>query len=409
MSKKIETVIIGGGQGGLATSYFLEQQGREHVVLEASSRPAHAWRNDRWDSFTLVTPNWAFRLPGAEYSGPDPDGFMPRQEVVERFERYIDDFRLPIHFNVRALSIEPDGSGYRIETDHGTWQAPNVVVATGLFQRPRIPAWSAGVPAEFLQLPSGRYRNPEALPPGAVLVAGSGQSGCQIAEELYQAGRKVYLCVGSAGRAPRRYRGRDVNAWLNDAGFMSRTPDKLPSLKDRFTSNPQVSGKDGGHTLNLHQFYRDGVVLLGRIKDVHDGTIYLAGDLKENLAKSDALEENILKMIDGYIEKSGIDAPQEVIPKLLDGYAAPEIPTLDLKAAGISTIIWSQGYTFDFSLVKLPVFDEAGFPVTEGGITRYPGLYFAGLPWLPGQNTGLLLGVGETAERVAVDIQKRGR
>jgi putative flavoprotein involved in K+ transport len=407
MTKKIETVIIGGGQGGLATSYFLTLQGREHIVLEAANKPAHAWRNDRWDSFTLVTPNWAFRLPGAEYAGPDPDGFMPRQEVVNRFERYVDDYQLPVQFGVRALAVKPIDPGYRVETDRGEWEAVNVVVATGLFQKPRIPAWSAGLPADLVQLPCGRYRNPEALPPGAVLVAGSGQSGCQIAEELYQAGRKVYLCVGSAGRAPRRYRGRDVNAWLYDSGFMNRTPDQLPSPQARFSSNPQVTGKDGGHTLNLHQFYRDGVVLLGRLQTAQDGVVHLAGDLKENLAKGDALEENIVKMIDGYIEKAGIDAPQETLPNLQDGYSAPEIRDLDLKAAGITAIIWSQGYTFDFGLVKAPVFDEAGFPLTEGGITRYPGLYFAGMPWLPGQSTGLLLGVGENAKRVAADIVAR--
>lgn len=408
MTQKIETVIIGGGQGGLATSYYLAKQGGEHTVLEAADKPAHAWRNDRWDSFTLVTPNWAFRLPGAEYSGPDPDGYLPRKEIVERFEHYVDDNSLPVQFGIRVLAVMPEAKGYRVVTDQGQWEAANVVVATGMYQKPKIPAWNADIPEYILQLHSGKYRNPEALPPGAVLVTGSGQSGCQIAEELYQAGRKVYLCVGSAGRAPRRYRGRDLVAWLFDSGFMSRTAVQLSSPQARFSSNPLVTGKDGGHTLNLHQMYRDGVVLLGRLQGAQDGTIFTAGDLKENLAKSDALEGNIVRMVDEYIEKKGIDAPREILPNLQDGYTAPGALSLDLKAHGISTILWSQGYTFDFSMVKLPVFDEAGFPLTESGITRYPGLYFAGLPWMPGQKSGLLVGVGEQANRLATHIAERG-
>jgi putative flavoprotein involved in K+ transport len=259
----------------------------------------------------------------------------------------------------------------------------------------------------MLQITSGQYRNPEALPPGAVLVAGSGQSGCQIAEELLQAGRKVYLCTGTAGRAPRRYRGRDVFKWLQLTGFIARTKDQLPSAQARFAGNPQVSGKDGGHTLDLHQFYRDGMVLLGHLRGFQDGALQLAGDLKENLAKVDAMEANIVKMIDGYIQREGIEAPEESLPSLQDGYASPDPLTLDLASAGITTILWAQGFTFDFSMVHLPVFDEAGFPQAPRGISASPGLYFAGLPWLPGQDTGIFLGVGETAASIAEDISRR--
>jgi len=408
MSEHIETIIIGGGQGGLSTSYYLTRQGREHIVLDAAEAAAQPWRHDRWDSFTLVTPNWSFRLPGGEYDGPDPDGYMPRAEVVERLERYIEKHRLPVQFGVRALSVEPSDSGYRVSTDNGAWQARNVVVATGLFQKPKFPPWSKDFPASILQNPSGQYRNPDALPPGAILVVGSAQSGCQIAEELLEAGRKVYLCTGSAGRIPRRYRGRDVIEWLDRCGFLAHTPDQLPSPQARFAGNPQLSGKAGGHSLNLHQFYPDGMTLLGRLQGVNDGVIHLAEDLKENLKKSDALEVNIVKLIDEYIEKAGIEAPEEMLTALQDGYSAPEILSLDLIAAGISTVIWALGYTFDFSLVKLPVFDEAGFPQTQGGVTRYPGLYFAGLPWLPGQSTGLFLGVAENAAVVADHILSRG-
>ncbi len=406
MTEKIETMIIGGGQGGLSVSYYLTRQEREHVVLESAAQAGNAWRNDRWDSFTLVTPNWSFRLPGAEYQGDVPHGFMPKDEIVACFERYVAQFRLPVRYGVRALSVAPENGGYRVETDQGRWRAKNVVVATGLFQTPKTLTGAASLNPEVFQVPSGQYRRPELLPPGGVLVVGSGQSGCQIAEELYQAGRQVYLCVGSAGRAPRRYRGRDTYEWLYLSKFLDRTPDQLPSPRARFAGNPQISGKNGGHTLNLHQFYRDGVTLLGRLQEIRDGCAVLAPDLKENLAKADQLEANMIKGIDGYIAKNGIDAPEDRLPVIDDGYQAPEITTLDLEQVGIGAVIWALGYSFDFSLVKLPVLDDAGFPITERGVTRFPGLYFAGLPWLPGQKSGLLLGVGEQAAWIASMIEK---
>ncbi|HMN63046.1 MAG TPA: NAD(P)-binding domain-containing protein [Anaerolinea sp.] len=406
MNTTIETIIIGGGQGGLAVSYFLGAAGREHIVLEKAAQPGNAWRNDRWDSFTLVTPNWSFRLPGAEYTGDQPGGYMPRVEIVRRFEAYVQDHRLPVEFGVTAESVEADGAGYRVRTSQGELHARNVVVATGLFQRPKIPAYAAQIPASILQVHSGKYRNPAALPPGAVLVAGAGQSGCQIAEELYQSGREVYLSTGKAGRTPRHYRGKDIYEWVDLTGFINRTSTQLPSPQMRFASNPQITGKDGGHTLNLHQFARDGVHLLGRLVNSQDGSLILAPDLMQNLAASDALEKRLVEMIDQYILKMGLDLPEEALPDLKDGYNSPIIERLALAEAGISTVIWAIGYDFDFDLVRLPVFDEAGFPITQGGVTRFPGLYFAGLPWLPGQKTGLLLGVGEQARSVAADIMR---
>jgi len=409
--RSVETLIVGGGQAGLSLSYYLTRQGRDHLVCEQASRPGHAWRSDRWDSFTLVTPNWSFQLPGAEYNGPDPDGFMPRDEVVQRFERYVGQYSLPVEFGLRVLSVEAapgqGTSGYRVVTDQDEYRARNVAIATGLFQKPKIPPFGAGLPADILQIPSGQYRNPEQLPPGAVLVVGSGQSGCQIAEELYQSGRKVYLSTGSAGRAPRCYRGRDVFDWLNRSGFLNRTLAQLPSPQARFDANPQLTGKNGGHTLNLHQFYRDGVALLGRTQAVQDRRIFFALDRNENLAKADQVEAMICEHIDGFIRTQGLNAPEEQLPSLQDGFAAPDIISLDLRAADIRSVIWALGYSFDFGLVKLPVFDDFAFPQTERGVTGYPGLYFLGLPWLPGQITGLLFGVGEQAAYVAEHIDKQ--
>jgi putative flavoprotein involved in K+ transport len=255
-----------------------------------------------------------------------------------------------------------------------------------------------------LQLHSDEYRNPAALPPGAILVVGSGQSGCQITEELYQSGRKVYLCTSSAGRVPRRYRGQDIVWWLDRSGFFDRTADRLPSPKDRFAANPHLSGKDGGHTLNLHQFARDGVTLFGHIQGAQEGKIWLAPNLRENLARSDRAEAETLKMIDDYIQSMGLDAPPEELKKLEDGYAAEVLTEFDLRRAGIATVIWAVGYQFDFSLVGLPVVDDFGYPLQNQGMTAYPGLYFLGLPWLRTFKSGLLFGVGQDAALVATKI-----
>jgi putative flavoprotein involved in K+ transport len=406
----IETVIIGGGQAGLAASYYLQAKKCEHLILEKNTRPGHVWTDERWDSFTIVTPNWAMLMPGSEYKGFDPDGYMPRDEVGVFFEQYVKNHNLPIRYRTIVTSIEkPNGRGYLVTTDHGDYWADNVIMATGLFQTPQIPDFAANLLANILQLHSGQYRNPDTLPPGAVLVVGSAQSGCQIAEELYHSGRKVYLSVGSAGRAPRRYRGKDVFEWLLLAGFFDRTVNKLPSPRAKFAGNPHLSGKNGGHTLNLHQFARDGIKLVGRISGAWDGRISLTPNLNENLAKVDKFEADLIKTIDEYIQMNGLDVPNEELPQLQDGYAADEPHELDLRAADIKTIIWAAGYSFDFSLVRLPVTDGDGYPVQQRGVTQFPGLYFVGLPWLHKYKSGLLVGVGEDAEYIAAQIPIRNR
>jgi putative flavoprotein involved in K+ transport len=408
MTEHIDTIIVGGGQGGLSTSYHLTQQGREHVILEQAGQVAEVWRN-RWNSFTLITPNWMIRLPGAEYQGEDPDGFTARDEVVAYFEEYTERFDLPIRYGIRVTSVEPIEAGYRVSTDEAEFEAANVVIATGMYQQPKIPPFSTNLPSEIRQLHSSEYRNPETLPDGAVLVVGSAQSGCQIAEELYQSGRKVYLSVGSAARVPRRYRGKDVTRWFDELGFYDRTVDQLPSPKAKFAGSVHGTGKDGGHTINLHQFARDGVVLIGHIQDVQEDRIELAPDLTENLAKADKFEADLVKQVDEYVEKIGLDMPIETLPELRDGYEAEVILELDLKSVGITSVIWATGYKFDFSMVKLSVFDEDGYPVQKRGVTEYPGLYFVGLPFLHTGKSGLLSGVGDDAAHVVSAIATSGK
>jgi putative flavoprotein involved in K+ transport len=406
MDEKLQTIIIGGGQAGLSLSYFLTNQGHEHVVFEKAERIGEAWRNHRWDSFNLLTPNWTFLLPGAEYQENQPDAFMAKSEVVRRFEDYTEKYHLPVKYstNVNLVETAAEGKYYRVHTGEQAFLAKNVIMATGLFQKAKIPGFSARIPGSILQLESGQYRSPQALPPGAVLVVGSAQSGCQIAEELNLAGRKVYLSTGSAGRFPRRYRGKDGMYWAKQIGFFDRTPDNLPSPRARFAGNPHLSGKDGGHAINLHQFCRDGIQLLGHFRGFESGKLTAAPDLKDNLTRADQVEANFFRMFDEYIAREAIDAPKEELNQLIDGFGSPEILSLDLGKENIGVIIWACGFSFDFSFVRFPVFDEFGYPVTTRGKTRFPGLYFLGLPWLYKFKSGLLMGVGEDAAYLADQI-----
>lgn len=399
MSEAIENIIIGAGQAGLSISYLLTQRGRQNLILEQEAQVGAAWRSKRWDSFHLVTPNWQLRLPGAEYEGAEPDAFMPRDEVIDYIERYRERFRLPVRCGVKATAVERTAGGYRISTDAGTFEATNVVVATGSFQHPKLPAFAADLAPDITQLHSSRYRNPDALPDGAVLVVGSGQSGCQIADELVRSGRKVYLSVGSAGRLPRRHRGRDTVWWLNKLGFYDRTVDKLPSPAARFAGNPHLTGVRG-RTLNLHQFARDGMALLGHIESARGDKIILRPDLKESLAKADKFAADIIKAFDDYIAQNGLDAPPEPPLEMRDGYDLEIIRELDLRSAGISTVLWATGYSFDYSLVKLPVLDPYGYPIHTRGITEHPGLYFVGLHWMHTLKSGLFFGVGDDAAHI---------
>lgn len=347
MTEHINTIVIGAGQAGLAASYYLKQQNRSHVVLE-KQRIGEAWRSGKWDSFTLVSPNWTLRLPGFHYTGDHPDGFFTRDEVVQYLEDYVRLFNPPVQTGVQVTCVRSTTDGLLVETNKGAFAAHNVIVATGAFQKPRIPAYAAQIAPHIHQIHSSQYRHPTRLPPGAVLVVGSGQSGCQITEELYQQGRKVYLCTGKAARLPRRYRGREIFHWVDALGLFDQTVDKLASPADRFEANPQLTGKGGGRSLNLHQFALDGVTLLGRLQDASGSKIAIAGDLRENLAIADKPEIEIKQAIDSYIEQNGLQAPQEEpLPQLRAGYDCEIITELDLDAAGITSIVWAMGYKVD--------------------------------------------------------------
>jgi putative flavoprotein involved in K+ transport len=407
-TEQIDVVIVGGGQAGLALSYYLTGQGREHLILELG-RIVESWRSKRWDSLRLIAPNWSLRLPGFTYSGDDQDGFMGKDEVVSHLETYARSFGAPVREGVRVTAIErsPADTHFLVRTQDASFRASQVVLATGALQQPRVPACAAALPPDIMQVVAPDYRNPQSLPPGAVLVVGSGETGCQIAEELIRAGRRVFLAGGRSWWAPRRYRGRDAAAWGRLVGWFERTVDALPPGERTGQSNPQLTGSDGGHDISGHTLAREGVQLLGRLQDLRDGRVFFAADLAANLAWGDEQARNWLYTIDDLIAEQGLEAPSEDWPQdlLTTDPISRQAPTeLNLADVGISTVIWAMGYRPDFVWVGLSILDTEGYPIQRRGVTSVPGLFILGLDWLHTAKSGLFAGVGEDAAYLAEQI-----
>lgn len=396
-----DVIIVGGGQAGLSISYCLKERKIEHIVFEKRSI-GYAWRNQRWDSFCLVTPNWQCRLPGFSYAGDDPHGFMVRDDIVRYIEAYARSFNPPILEHVTVQRLRQDSpERFHLTTSIGEYTASQVVVATGGYHRPKIPQFSARLPESVLQLHSSQYKNPDSLPEGAVLVVGTGQSGCQIAEDLHLAGRQVHLCVGGAPRSPRRYRGKDVVDWLDQMGYYDIPIDRHPQRESvRHKTNHYVTGRDGGREIDLRHFAQEGMRLYGRLQDIRGGQLQFDGTLKKNLDQADAVAESIKRTIDTFIEKNGLDAPPA---KPYDPVWEPQQETLslDFEAAGITTVIWCIGYQLDFSWIDVPVFDGRGYPSHNRGVTPIAGLYFLGLPWLYTWGSGRFSGIADDARYLA--------
>jgi len=402
--------VIGGGQAGLSMSYHLLQHGIDHIVIEAG-QAGHEWRDRRWDSFCLVTPNWMCRLPGFPYQGPDPDGFMARDEIIAYLDGYLKSCEFPLSENTTATRLRRGRDGrFHLVTTVGELTAGQVVVATGPYQVPRVPRLAERVPEGVAQLHSSAYRAPSQLPDGAVLVVGTGQSGCQIAEDLHLAGRAVHLSVGSAPRVARRYRGKDVVAWLDEMGYYRRpVTDFADADSVRLRANHYVTGRDGGHDIDLRAFATQGMRLYGRLaRTATDGTLTFADDLALNLDAADAVSQSIKDSIDAYIDDTGITVPDE--SRYAPAWAAPDagMTTLGLRAAGISAIIWATGFGADYRWIEVPVFDGRGYPTHRRGVTSCPGLYFLGLPWQHTWGSGRLGGVAADAEYLLHRVTRQG-
>jgi putative flavoprotein involved in K+ transport len=412
VNEKIDTVIIGGGHAGLTMSYFLSQRGLEHVVLERG-RVAERWISERWDSFYFQFPNWTIELPGYKYQYEDPDGFVPGREIVRFVQEYAHFIKAPVRcgVDVTALESASNSTRYLLRTNVGGIEASNVVIATGQRERGIIPPFSSDVPNDIRQLHSSVYRNAGALPPGAVLVVGSGASGFQIAEDVHQSGRQVYLCVGRHRPLARHYRGRDYAWWALEMGVFERRRADVAVPSESTASlppGPLLTGVNGGYEANVRALASKGIVLLGRLKAVTGARLALAPDLEDNLAKGDEWLANFMKSVDDYIAKNKLDFPTDSSPRL-EGSASAPILELDLRATGITSIIWATGFGNDYDWLKLPLLDERGEPLHERGVTQFPGIYFLGLRWLYKQKSGFLSfgGPAEDAAYLAEQIAVR--
>lgn len=414
----LDSIVVGAGQAGLGVSYYLQKAGRLHVVFERG-RIGESWLSQRWDSFRLNTINSMNVLPGLPYEGAEPDGFWGADELARYFREYAEHFKLPVQEGVSVLSVERahDKGQFIVRTRRNDGPeesnlSRSIVIASGVQRSPKIPSSRAQIPKDITQLHTAEYRNAAALPPGAVVVVGSGQSGCQICEDLLSAGRVVYLCTSKVGRVPRRYRGRDVLEWWLDMKFLDV---KLESLEDESISRaaqPQISGLGRhGHTVSLQYLRRQGAVILGRLHEADREALTLGDEAAENVRHADEFSQKAKDAIDAYLKKAGIPPPAlEADPADLPDPGAEcvsPLRRLDLRAAGIGTVIWASGFTADLSWIRLPVLDAEGKPIHTNGISPVPGVYFIGFPWLRSRKSGIIYGIEEDAREIAAAIAQQ--
>jgi putative flavoprotein involved in K+ transport len=400
MRERHDTVIIGGGQAGLAMSAVLQQRGREHVVLERRE-VGERWRTERWESLRFQFPNWALQLPGYAYSGNDPDAFAHWREIVRVIEDYALSTCAPVREHTEVTALHAADGGFVLSVPEGTIHAGQVVVATGPFQRPSIPQLSESVPRSVLQTDPTRYRGPDDLPDGAVLVVGSGASGCQIGDELLRAGRTVFLSVSRHRRIPRRFRGKDAYWWAERLGIFAQTIDSFPGRQ--WPPSTLVTGVNGGYDVNVRQMAADGVRVLGRVIDGSDDALLIARNANEVLDEADETFVGFLAAARAFAAANpdlGLTDEEPTESAALPAMIA-EVERLDLRGENIAAIIWATGYRYDYDWLRVPAFDAQGRPLQQRGITQVPGLYFLGLHWMHTFKSGLFSGVGSDAEHLA--------
>ena len=403
----LPVVVVGAGQAGMSASWHLCRAGIDHVVLERHVR-FHAWKNQRWDTFCLVTPNWQCRLPEHPYRGDDPEGFMLKDEIVDYVEAFADGFDAPLREGVTVTRVERGDDGrIEVDTDVGLWAADHVIVASGGYDRPVMPPYAANLDPSIAQMHTRDYRRPADVPAGRCLVVGTGQSGVQLMEDLRIAGRDVALAVGPAPRSPRVYRGRDATDWLFEMGYYNRTIAEQPDPKaTEAKTNHYMSGRDGGHEIDLRAFARDGLPLYGSVTGMEGTTIRFAPDLERNLDDADRSYLGIRDMIDAHIAATGVDAPAaEPFRKVWR--PEREITAIDAREEGITSVLWCIGFRPDYGWLHVDCLDATGRPVHRRGVCDAYGMYFLGLGWLNTWGSGRFLSVGEDAAFVADAIVHR--
>ena len=407
--RRTDVVIIGGGQAGLAMSRCLSAAGVDHVVLERGG-VAERWRRERWDSLRLLTPNWMTRLPGFKYDGPDLDGFMTTTEVVAFFEQYARSFPAPIETDTAVNAVEASGDELVVTTTRGAWRTRNVILATGYSDRPLVPAMARQLAGGVHQVVPRDYRNPAALPDGGVLVVGASATGIQLADEIRASGRKVVLSTGQHLRVPRRYRGRDIMWWLDRAGILDATPEAVFDLDaSRHAPSFQLVGRPDHATLDLERLRRDGVTIAGRLTAIDGHRLRFDDDLVKTTVAADLKLASLLARLDRFARNTGLDATvgglEPFVPLWPAFMNAPA--ELDLNAAGIETVVWATGYRREYPWLKIPLLDERGELIHEGGVTPWPGVYALGLPFQRTRKSAFIDGVGADAIALTAHIAAR--
>jgi len=402
---RVETLVVGAGQAGLALSRCLAEQDADHVVVERG-RIAERWRTARWESLRLITPNWMSRLPARTYSGTDPDGYMAAPELVSYLEDYAGSFAAPVHENTTVELVEASGNGLRVATDQQTWLASNVVVATGTENQPHVPPFAGGIDPGVHQLTASRYQGPHQVPPGGVLVVGASASGVQIADELRRSGRPVTISVGRHSRIPRRYRGRDILWWMERAGILGQTIDKMRDARSaRSAPSLQLAGRSD-HPVGLDALAARGVTLAGRLVAADGQRLSFADDLPASINAAQRRLERMLRTIDAYVSRSGDEGIGPPDPPPLPVTAAGPA-SLDLRRAGITNVIWATGYRPAYPWLRVPALDRHGQIAHRRGVTGVPGLYVLGLKFLYRRDSTYVDGVRHDARFVAAHVMRR--
>lgn len=401
----IDTVIVGGGQAGLALSACLTSAGSTHVVLERG-QIGERWRSERWDSLRLLTPRWQSRLPGYSYDGPDRDGFMTRLELVEYLEQYAKSFNAPVRSGVSVTRVTQFAGQFRVETDAGDWLAKNVVVATGDCQEANVPGFATRVPASIDQVVPTQYRNPTTLAPGGVLVVGASATGLQLAIEIHASGRPVTLSVGRHTRLPRRYRGRDIMAWLDEMGLLSqRAEDTRDITASRAQPSLQLVGSPASETLDLRRAQEMGIRLVGRTSEVVHEDMIFDDNLVEDIAAADLKLASLLLRIDAYIDRTCVSASHR---PAFEPTPIPETPErLSLADGAIRTVVWATGFRRNYPWLDVPVLNERGEIRHDGGVTPIPGLYALGLGFMRHRNSTFIDGQRHDAVEIAEHLMAR--
>jgi len=406
MAQFIDCLIIGGGQAGLAMSHCLQQAGVEHLVLERGTI-ANRWTGARWPSLRLLTPGWMTRMPGQQLA-TGANGFLGATDLAGRLQGYASNHCLPVIENIDVLALEPLGDCFRAVTSRGTWVARSVVIATGACDRPRIPHWGLQLSPAIHQLASSTYRGADTLPDGGVLVVGASATGVQLASEIAASGRETVLAAGSHVRSPRRYRGRDLFDWLDASGFLNdQTPTHRTLAELIAQPSMQLVGSDDDREIGLANLADQGVVITGRAVGALGSVVGFEDNLLQNVRQAERRREGLLARIDAYIADQGIDAPVDNTARRQHGLLVPFRGAVDLKARGISTVVWATGYRRDYSWLHFDACDAQGELRQAGGVCDIPHLYALGLPFMRHRASSFIDGVGRDAEALAPIIAAR--